>query len=64
MAPDNSKSVDTRYPAKGEGVGPCMVAECGCREFIKALGSTAEDPTCVGANAAGGSCNHLKSEHR
>jgi hypothetical protein len=25
--------------------------------------STAPDPTCIGRNAAGGTCNHLQSQH-
>ena len=44
------------------GTGACTVEGCGCQAFVSAQ-STAPDPTCVGRNAAGGTCNHLMSEH-
>lgn len=45
-----------------DGAGACTVAGCGCQAFVSAA-STAPDPTCIGRNAAGGTCNHLMSEH-
>jgi len=42
--------------------GSCTVSGCGCQAFVSAQ-STAPDPTCIGRNAAGGTCNHLMSEH-
>jgi hypothetical protein len=45
------------------GDGNCTVQGCGCQAFVKAPSSTSPDPTCVGLNAAGGTCNHLMSQH-
>jgi hypothetical protein len=44
------------------GTGSCIVSGCGCQGFVS-LGSTAPDPTCIGVNAAGGTCDHLMSQH-
>ena len=44
------------------GTGACTVEGCGCQAFVSAQ-STAPDPTCIGINAAGGTSNHLMSEH-
>ena len=45
------------------GDGACNVAGCGCQGFLLFVGDTQADPICVGRNAAGGTCDHLKSQH-
>lgn len=45
-----------------DGTGRFTVPDCGCQSFLPSA-STALDATCIGRNAAGGTCNHLKSQH-
>lgn len=40
-----------------KGTGACQVADCGCPEYKDNEG------TCWNLNSAGGTCNHLASEH-
>ncbi len=52
--------------AEEAGTGPCMVAGCGCEAF-SASPAGPNFPgggTCIGRNAAGGTCNHRKDQHR
>lgn len=39
------------------GTGPCKVAGCGCPGYKGSEG------TCFNLNSAGGTCNHLESDH-
>ena len=40
------------------GAGACKVAGCGCPKYIDSEG------TCFNTNSAGGTCNHLESDHQ
>jgi hypothetical protein len=40
-----------------KGIGACRVAGCGCTSYQNNQG------TCCNLNSAGGTCNHLQSDH-
>ena len=58
---ESSKPKATQ-PAQTNGTGSCRTPGCGCSQFVAPLGSPGSNH-CIGVNAAGGTCNHLKSDH-